>query len=82
MEDNIIVILKFLSTGKQLDIQVPLWVSANEFVISINEAYGLEMDTLDYSKCYLKSENPVAFLRGNKKLSEFGLRNGSIINIL
>lgn len=82
MEENIIVILNFLKTGQQLDIQVPLWISANELVIGINEAYGLEIDTLDYSKCYLKAENPVAFLRGNKKLSEFGLRNGSIINIL
>ena len=28
----------------------------------------------------LKSENPIALLKGNKSLSEFGLRNGSIIN--
>lgn len=82
MQENIIIILNFIESGKQIDIQVPLWISANDFVVGINEAYNLGIDTQDYTECYLKAENPVAFLRGNKKLSEFGLRDGSIINII
>ena len=76
------MILNFVKSNRKVDIQVPTWISANELVIGLNDAYGLDIDTSDYSKCYLKAENPVAFLRGNKKLYEFGLRNGSVVNIV
>jgi len=48
-------------------------------VLALNEAYGLEMDTENIFSCYLVAENPIAFLRGNKTLKEFGIRNGSYI---
>lgn len=82
MEDTITIIVNFVKDNRKIDVQVPTWISANELVVGLNEAYGLNIDTSDYSKSYLKAENPVAFLRGNKKLSEFGLRNGSIVNIV
>jgi uncharacterized ubiquitin-like protein YukD len=31
--------------------------------------------------CYLTAENPIALLRGNSKLSEYGLHDGSRIYI-
>ena len=82
MEEYITIILYFVKSNKKIDIQVPNWISANELVIGLNEAYGLGIDTSNYSECYLKAENPVAFLRGNKQLSEFGLRNGSVISVI
>ena len=45
----------------------------------LNEAYDLGMDTENIFSCYLVAENPIAFLRGNKTLKEFGIRNGSYI---
>ena len=62
------------------DIEVPLNISANEFVVALNSAYDLGIDTTNIKNCYLKAENPIALLRGNKSLMEFGLRNGSVIN--
>lgn len=82
MDENITIIINFISINKRIDVQVPIWITANEFVVGLNEAYNLGIDISNYSKCYLKSENPIAFIRGNKKLKEFGLRNGSIINIV
>ena len=58
---------------------IPINMTANELVIALNEAYKLDIDTNDLNKCYLQAENPIALLRGNRTLEEFGLRNGSIV---
>ena len=61
------------------DIEVPLFITANELVFALNEAYNLDIDISDVKRCYLKSENPIALLKGNKTLAEFGIRNGTVI---
>ena len=61
------------------DIEIPLYITANELVVALNEAYDLKIDTSNVKNCYLKAEKPIALLRGNKTLSEFGVRNGTVI---
>lgn len=78
----ITVVLYFHKLRKQVDLQVPVNITATEFVIGINKAYNLGINVDDLSKCYLRSENPIALLKGDKTLKEFNLINGSIINIL
>lgn len=56
-------------------LEVPLHISANELASALNQAYDLQMDMSDIKKCYLKAENPIALLRGNKTLAEYGIRN-------
>lgn len=63
-----------------IDLEVPLFITANELVIALNCAYELGIDTSDINECYLKAENPIVLLRGNKTLAECGIRNGSVIN--
>lgn len=62
-----------------VDLEVPLVITANELVIALNTAYDLKIDTSDINNCYLKAEHPIALLRGNKTLAEFGIRSGSVI---
>lgn len=78
----ITVVLYFYKLRKQVDLQVPVNITATEFIIGINKAYNLGINVDDLSKCYLRSENPIALLKGDKTLKEFNLINGSIINIL
>lgn len=78
--ETAIVILRMHKRNKSVDLQIPLFISANELVVALNAAYELGIDTSDIKNCYLKSENPIALLRGNQTLAEFGIRNGSIIN--
>lgn len=52
---------------------------SKDLVLALNEAYNLGIDTDDIFNCYLAAENPIVFLRGNKTLKEFGIRNGSHI---
>ena len=80
--DKAILILHFHKLNKKIDIEVPLNISAKELVIALNEAYNLKIDIEDISKCYLKCENPIALLKGDKTLKEYGLHNGSVINII
>lgn len=80
MENKAIVIFKIHKRNFEVDLEIPLDISANELVIALNNAYDLGIDVSDVKNCYLKAENPIALLKGNKLLSEFGVRNGTVIN--
>ena len=80
MENKAIVIFKIVPKNFEADLEIPLDISANELVTALNTAYELGMDVSDVKNCYLKAENPIALLKGNKTLAEFGVRNGTIIN--
>lgn len=79
-KETAIIIFNIIKRNFTVDLEVPLDISANELVNALNVAYELGIDTSDIKNCYLKVENPIIFLKGNKTLAEFGLRNGSIIN--
>lgn len=79
-KDTAIIIFNIIKRNFTVDLEVPLDISANDLVNALNAAYELGIDTSDIKNCYLKAENPIALLKGNKTLAEFGLRNGSIIN--
>lgn len=65
---------------KDIDLNIPFDISANELIFALNEAFKLGMDTSNLSICHLKTENPIALIRGNKKLIDYGLHEGTIIN--
>lgn len=77
--DKAVVIFNNGKKNTIVDIEVPLEITANELVIGLNTAYELGIDITDIKNCYLKAENPIALLRGNKTLAEYGIHNGSII---
>lgn len=79
MDDK--VIIQFINnfTGQKMELEIPVHITANDLIIALNEAFNLEMDTDNIFNCYLIAENPIAFLHGNKELSEYGIRNGTRI---
>lgn len=81
MMDKETIIIKFmiLKNGFEADVDVPLDITANELVVALSSAYRLGIDQADIKMCYLQAENPIALLKGNKTLREFGLRNGSSV---
>ncbi len=74
------VIFNMHKRSTSVDLEIPLEISANELVLALNTAYDLGIDTGNIKCCFLKSENPIALLKGGKTLRELGLHNGSIIN--
>ncbi len=81
IDSRIIVNLNIHSKNVKIDIDIPVNITANDLIIGLNDAFNLGMNTNDLTRCYLKSENPIALLRGDKLISDYKLRNGSIINI-
>lgn len=79
MNNKAIVIFHIKSRQEAHDLEVPLDITANDLVIALNSAYSLGIDVNDVKSCYLKSESPIALLRGNRMLSEFGVRTGTEI---
>ncbi len=79
-KDTAIVIFNITKKNFSIDLEIPLFITANELVMALNSAYNLQIDVSDIKNCYLKAERPIALLRGNKTLDEYGIRNGSIIN--
>lgn len=80
MDNKAIIIFKIHKRHFEVDLEIPLDISANDLVNALNTAYDLGIDVSDVKNCYLKAENPIALLKGNKLLSEFGVRNATVIN--
>lgn len=80
MAETAVVIFKELKNNRQVDLEVPLNITARELVIGLNAAYDLNIDVDDIKRCYLKVEKPLILLRGNMLLKDAGIRNGSIIS--
>jgi len=80
MGNKAVIIFNITKRNFSVDLEVPLDISANELVVALNSAYDLGIDVSDVKNCYLKAENPIALLKGNKKLSDYGVRNGTVIN--
>lgn len=79
MEEKVIVDFYNGETNQTTEIEIPLDITANDLAMALNQAYSLNMDMDNKFNCYLVAENPIAFLRGNKTLRDFGIRKGSII---
>ena len=80
-KDRITVVLNIAKNHFSADIEVPLNITVNEFIVGLNSAYDIGIDVANVKDCYLKAENPMALLKGNRFLSEFGIYDGTIINI-
>lgn len=80
MEERITVTLYLQKRQEMHDIEVPLDITANELLVALNRGYELDVDLKDITQCYLKTENPIALLKGNKTLAEYKLHNGTLIN--
>lgn len=79
MEKYAIVIFKNLRTGEQKDLKIPVDITANELYSALNSVFGVNGNEKNMLSGYLKSENPINFLKGEKTLREYGIRNGTVI---
>ena len=82
MDNKVIVTLYDHTSDKATDLELDLDITALELFYGLDEAFGWGSAGGDIQNCYLAAENPIALLRGNKKLGEFGIRNGSILHYI
>lgn len=79
MKENVILLFEREKTGESFDIEVPLKITANELLVALNRGLGLGLNLADVSQCYLTTENPIALLKGDVLLEEFGIHDGTKI---
>lgn len=79
MDDKVIVTFYMKRKNVKTDIEIPTNITAIELIKALNQAFELGIDVTDIKQCYLKMENPIALMRGNKIISDYDIRNGSII---
>ena len=78
--NHAIITINFIKTGQSRDLEIPLDISASELCSAIFQKYLPEQHG-DMQQYYLKAERPIALLRGERTLREYGIRDGSVINI-
>lgn len=79
MEEKLIVKFIHVKRNEKMDLQIPADLTANELVLALNQGLELGINTRDIAQCYLKATNPVALLKGNRLLADFGLHHGTEI---
>lgn len=79
-QDKVIITVNLIKQGSIHDLEVPLDISANELCEALFHLYLPEYEE-DVEQFYLRSERPIALLRGERSLREYGIRDGSVINI-
>lgn len=79
-QKKVIVMLKLHKQNKSLDLEIPLNITANELFHAVNEAFRLGENEALPENCYLQAENPIALLKGNRTLEDFGIHNATIIH--
>ena len=77
MEEKIIMMFKH--NGKTVDIEVPKNITANELIFGLNSGFSLNINLDNPDDCFMRAENPVALITGEKTLEELGLRNGTMV---
>lgn len=79
MKKKVILQFEHVKNGDSFDIEVPLTITANELLHALNQGLHLGLNLSDISQCYLTSENPIALIRGDIMLEEFGIHDGTKI---
>lgn len=79
MKNVVTIIFKIPSIKIIKELEIPINMTANEFCRAMLSTYLNITDEKELYNCYLKSENPIALIKGEKTLQEFGLYDGSII---
>ena len=79
-QNKAIITVNLIMQNSSCDKEVPLDISANELCDAIFQKFLPEQYN-DMNQYYLKSERPIALLRGEKTLRNDGIRDGSVINI-
>lgn len=77
-------VIKFVnhSSRFELDLEVPLDITAQDLFLALNRSLNLGINEKDRYNYFLKADKPLAFLSGMETLDKFGVRNGTIINFV
>lgn len=76
---NVVIVFKDFIHKREVDVEVPLEITADEFISALDDVYHLGMRTECKTVRFLRMESPIALIRGENTLESLGMRMGSIV---
>ena len=58
------------------------FITVKELCNALNRGLRLEERNIDISNYYIKTFNPLSFIKGRDVLKDYGIRNGTIIELV
>ena len=80
--DKAIITLKIQNTNEEYELEIPINITVKELCNALNRALRLEERNIDISNYYIKTFNPLSFIKGRDILKDYGIRNGTIIELI
>ena len=80
LSTHAIITVKLINKNESYDLEVPLDISAGELCGALYEMYSSQIQS-NMQQFFLRAERPIALLRGQRSLRDYGIRDGSIINL-
>jgi len=80
MSNSVIITVNLIKKNQSYDLEIPLDISASELCTALFKEY-LPEHYGDMQQYYLRAERPIVLLRGERTLRDYGIRDGSVINI-
>lgn len=80
--DKAIITLKIQNTNEEYELEIPINITVKELCNALNRALRLEERNIDISNYYIKTFNPLSFIKGRDVLKDYGIRNGTIIELI
>ena len=80
--DKAIITLKIKNTNEEYELEIPTNITVKELCNALNVGLRLEERNIDISNYYIKTFNPLSFIKGRDILKDYGIRNGTIIELI
>ena len=80
--DKAIITLKIQNTNEEYELEIPTNITVKELCNALNVGLRLEERNIDISNYYIKTFNPLSFIKGRDVLKDYGIRNGTIIELI
>lgn len=80
--EKAIVTLKIQNTDEEYELEIPIDITVKELCNALNIGLKLRERNINISNYYIKTFNPLSFIKGRDILKDYGIRNGTIIELV
>jgi YukD. len=80
--EKAIVTVTIEGANLEKELEIPIDISVKEICAVLSKALELEEKKINITGYYMKTENPICFLKGNDILKKFNIANGTKISLV
>lgn len=80
--EKAIVTVTVDGTSIEKELEIPIDISVKEICAVLSKTLALDEKKVSITGYYIKTENPICFLKGNDILKKFNVANGTKISLV